>query len=544
MNSLALLLTGIILFLIAYLTYGRWLAKHWGVDISRETPAHVKFDNVDYCPADAKILLGHHFSSIAGAGPIAGPIQAAIFGWVPVMLWIIIGSIFIGGVHDFGSLFASIRHGGNSIGEIIHANIGEKGKKLFNVFAWVTLVLVVAAFSDICASTFAFNPAKPNALTGAQAGTSSILFIFLAMGFGFFVYRKNAPIGVSTVVGVALLFFCVYIGYKFPVLKLSKFQWQIILLIYITAASTMPVWLLLQPRDYLCSFLLYAMLLGAFIGIIVLHPTMQLAPVTSFTVKGKTLFPFLFVTVACGAVSGFHSLVSSGTTSKQLNKEGDAQLIGYGSMLIEGIVAIIALISVGYVAKAEGTPAQIFANGCAEFMAAFGIPMSVGKVFVTLSFSAFALTSLDTATRIARYIFQEFFEVRKDGTRSPLANMYTSTIITVLCALGLILYGYDKIWPIFGSANQLLAALALLSLTAWLTKLEKKTMMIKIPMVFMFAVTLTALFLVMKSYLFGANPNYILGIMAVVLFILSIILLVEAYNVLKGNKDNSKNIKA
>ncbi|MDU1320830.1 MAG: carbon starvation protein A [Clostridium botulinum] len=547
MNSVVLLLTGIILFLIAYLTYGRWLAKHWGIDISKQTPAHTKFDNVDYCPADAKILLGHHFSSIAGAGPIAGPIQASIFGWVPVMLWIVIGSIFIGGVHDFGSLFASIRHGGNSIGEIIRVNIGEKGKKLFNVFAWVTLVLVVAAFTDICASTFAYNPQTPELLTGARSGTASILFIFLAMSFGFFVYRRNAPVGLSTVVGVALLFFCIYIGYRFPVLKLSKFQWQIVLLIYITAASTMPVWLLLQPRDYLCSFLLYAMLIGAFIGILVLHPTMQLAPTTSFTVKGQTLFPFLFVTVACGAVSGFHSLVSSGTSSKQLNSEKDTQLIGYGSMLIEGVVAIIALIAVGYVAKAKGTPAQIFANGCAAFMNSFGIPLAIGKVFVTLSFSAFALTSLDTATRIGRYIFQEFFQGsnEKEGEKkSVFTNMYVSTLITVFCALGLILYGYEKIWPIFGSANQLLAALALLSLTAWLSRRGKKTIMIIIPMIFMFAVTLSALFLIIKSYLFGAKPNYILGVMAVILLVLAVVLAVEAYNTLNKNKKANTNLGA
>lgn len=547
MNSVVLLLTGIILFLIAYLTYGRWLAKHWGIDISKQTPAHTKFDNVDYCPADAKILLGHHFSSIAGAGPIAGPIQASIFGWVPVMLWIVIGSIFIGGVHDFGSLFASIRHGGNSIGEIIRVNIGEKGKKLFNIFAWVTLVLVVAAFTDICASTFAYNPQTPELLTGARSGTASILFIFLAMGFGFFVYRRNAPVGLSTVVGVALLFLCIYIGYRFPVLKLSKFQWQIVLLIYITAASTMPVWLLLQPRDYLCSFLLYAMLIGAFIGILVLHPTMQLEATTSFTVKGQTLFPFLFVTVACGAVSGFHSLVSSGTSSKQLNSEKDTQLIGYGSMLIEGVVAIIALIAVGYVAKAKGTPAEVFANGCAAFMNSFGIPLAIGKVFVTLSFSAFALTSLDTATRIGRYIFQEFFQGSNEKEvekKSVFTNMYVSTLITVFCALGLLLYGYEKIWPIFGSANQLLAALALLSLTAWLSRRGKKTIMIIIPMIFMFAVTLSALFLIIKSYLFGAKPNYILGVMAVILLVLAVILAVEAYNTLNKNKKANTNLGA
>ncbi|MGH4123348.1 MAG: carbon starvation CstA family protein [Clostridium sp.] len=541
MNSIVLLLLGIIIFLTAYITYGGYLAKKWGIDIKKETPAHTKFDNIDYCPADAKILLGHHFSSIAGAGPIAGPIQAAVFGWIPVILWILIGSVFIGGVHDFGSLFASMRHEGKSIGEIIRINIGERGKMIFNIFAWVTLILVVAAFTDICASTFAYDAMSPTLLTGAQAGTASILFIFLAMAFGFVVYRKNAGIGLSTIVGVALLFACIWIGYSFPFVKLTKFQWDIVLLIYITLASILPVWMLLQPRDYLCSFLLYAMLGGAVLGIFLTRPTMQLAGFTSFKVKNQTLFPFLFVTVACGAVSGFHSLVASGTTSKQISKEGDAKLIGYGAMLIEGLVAIVALISVGYVAKSQGTPAQVFAGGVATFMNSFGIPMQIGKVFVILAFSAFALTSLDTATRIGRYIFQEFFTNASEKTKKTYANMYTSTFITVAAAAALLAYGYQKIWPIFGSANQLLSALALLAVTSWLAKCGKKTAMTLIPMIFMFAVSLSALFLLIKQYLFSAEKNMILGTFAVLLFGLAIVLIIEAYRSLSG-KSKGKDV--
>ena len=543
MNSIVLLFLGIIIFLIAYVTYGGYLARKWGIDLKKETPAHTKFDNIDYCPADAKILLGHHFSSIAGAGPIAGPIQAAVFGWIPVLLWILIGSVFIGGAHDFGSLFASMRHDGKSIGEIIRINIGEKGKMIFNIFAWVTLILVVAAFTDICASTFAYDAAKPTLLTGAQAGTASILFIFLAMAFGFVVYRKNASIGLSTVVGVALLFSCIWLGYTFPVVKLNKFQWDIVLLIYITLASTLPVWMLLQPRDYLCSFLLYAMLGGSVIGIFLTHPTMQLAGFTSFKVNNQTLFPFLFVTVACGAVSGFHSLVASGTTSKQISKEGDAKLIGYGAMLIEGLVAIVALIAVGYVAKSQGTPAEIFANGVATFMNSFGIPVQIGKVFTILAFSAFALTSLDTATRIGRYIFQEFFTNASEKTKKVYANMYTSTFITVFASAALLAYGYQKIWPIFGAANQLLAALALLAVTSWLAKTGKKTVMTMIPMIFMFAVSLSALFLLIKQYLFSENKNMILGCFATLLFILAIVLIIEAYKSLSG-KSKNKNVSA
>lgn len=533
MNSLLLLLLSIVIFLVAYVTYGGYVAKKYGIDPKRKTPAHRLRDDIDYCPANSKVLLGHHFSSIAGAGPISGPVQAAIFGWVPVFLWIVIGSVFIGGVHDFGSLVASVRHDGKSIGEIIKVNIGDRGKKLFNIFGFVTIVLVVAAFADICASTFAYDPAAPEKIMGAQAGTASMLFIVLAVVFGTAVYRKGAKLSIASVIGVALLILCIYIGYAFPVLKFSKLTWQIILLIYIYFASTLPVWLLLQPRDYLCSFLLYGIIIGAVLGIIINHPTMQIAAYSGFNVNGQTLFPFLFVTVACGAISGFHSLVSSSTTSKQLDKEApDAKFIGYGAMLIEGVVAVIALIAVGYVAKASGTPASIFANGVAEFMSSFGVPVEVGVVVVTLCFSAFALTSLDTATRIGRYILQELCE-GKDGKKNIVSsNSYVSTAITVLLSFGLILIGYQKIWPIFGSANQLLAALALLAITAWLSKNGKKTLFTVIPMIFMFIVTLSALGLLIKDYIFGAAPNYLLGVIAVVLFILAIVLIVEAYRTL------------
>lgn len=528
MSSLLLILGAVIVFLVAYVTYGAWLAKEWGIDVNRKTPAHTKYDNVDYVPADAKVLLGHHFSSIAGAGPITGPILASVFGWLPVYLWIVIGSIFVGGVHDFGSLFASIRHEGKSIGEIIRNTLGTKGKKLFNIFAWATLILVVAAFTDICASTFAYDPKN---LTGAQAGTASVLFIFLAMLFGFFVYRKGAKLSLATVVGVALLFFCIWIGYEYPFVQLTKMGWNILLIIYISLASILPVWILLQPRDYLCSFLLYAMLAGGIIGIFITHPSMEIPAFVGFTVKNQTLFPFLFVTVACGAVSGFHALVGSGTSSKQLNKEPDAKFVGYGAMLIEGVVAVIALIAVGYVAKAEGTPANIFANGLSYFMNSFGLPVEIGKVFVILAFSAFALTSLDTATRIGRYIFQEFFDEASEGAKKVGQNIYVSTIVTVAASCLILVYGYSKIWPIFGSANQLLAALALLALTSWLVSMGKKTTMVLIPMVLMFCVTLSALVLLIKQYIFGATTNYILGLFAIVLFVLAIVLLIEAYNV-------------
>lgn len=536
MNAIVLLLGAIVIFLVAYVTYGSWLAKKWGIDLTRKTPAHTKFDNVDYVPADVKVLLGHHFSSIAGAGPITGPIVASVFGWVPVYLWILIGSVFVGGVHDFGSLFASIRHEGKSIGEIIRTTLGKRGKLLFNIFAWATLTLVVAAFTDICAGSFAYDKANPNNLIGAQAGTASMLFIALAIGFGFLVNKKGKSLGVSTVGGVILLFLCIWIGYAFPVIKLSKGAWMIILIIYIAAASVLPVWILLQPRDYLCSFLLYAMLIGGIIGIFISNPTLELSAFTGFVnVKGQTLFPFLFVTVACGAVSGFHSLIGSGTSSKQINKESDAKLVGYGAMLIEGIVAVIALIAVASFTKAEGGPSTIFANGLANFMSSFGLPVEIGKVFVLLTFSAFALTSLDSATRIGRYIFQETFSDSKDNIKNIYCNKWVATIITIAASGLLTLYGYNKIWPIFGSANQLLAALALLALSAWLMKVGRSYAMALIPMVFMFIVTISALCILIYQNLI-AGGSIILGVLGAVLLIVALMLLVEAYKQLKKEK--------
>lgn len=540
MNAVVLLLGAIVLFFIAYVTYGSWVAKKWGIDPARKTPAHTNFDNVDYVPADAKVLLGHHFSSIAGAGPITGPIIAAVFGWIPVYLWIIIGSIFVGGIHDFGALFTSIRHEGKSIGEIIKETLGKKGKLLFNIFAWATLILVVAAFTDICAGSFAYDASTPEILSGAQVGTASMLFIVLAVLFGIMVNKKGKKLGVSTLIGVILLFICIAIGYNFPILKLSKNIWMLILIVYIACASILPVWILLQPRDYLCSFLLYAMLIGGVIGIFITNPTLEISGFTGLVNgNGDTLFPFLFVTVACGAVSGFHSLVGSGTSSKQINKEGDAKLVGYGAMLIEGIVAVIALIAVGAFVGVKGAPATVFANGLATFMNGFGLPIEIGRVFVLLTFSAFALTSLDTATRIGRYVFQETFSDSSENIKNICCNKWFATIITIGASGALTMYGYTKIWPIFGSANQLLAALALLALSAWLIKVGRTYVMALIPMIFMFIVTISALGILIYKNLF-AGGSIMLGVLGAVLLIVAILLLIEAYNRLIRKKTKGK----
>lgn len=538
MNSLFLVLFGIIVFIIAYVTYGAWLCKKWGMDPTRTTPAHTMSDGVDYVPATAPVLLGHHFASIAGAGPIVGPITAAMFGWVPVTLWIIIGSIFFGGVHDFGSLFASVRHDGKSVGQIIEANIGKSGKRLFAVFAWLTLLLVVAAFVNVVAGTFVSTP---------QAATASLLFIALAIVFGFAVYRRGVPLAIGSVIGVVLLFACIWLGMKYP-LALSMNTWISLILVYIFIASVTPVWILLQPRDYLNSYLLYAMIGGAVIGLAMYRPSLQLAAFTGFNVGGQFLFPMLFVVVACGAISGFHSLVGSGTSSKQVDREQDTKIIGYGGMLIEGLLGLIALITAAYIGgdklkelMGHGGPVNVFATGVGTFMTKIGIPMEVGKPFTALAISAFALTSLDTATRLARFIFQEFFEDETKEKQSILAtNRFVSTAITVVLGGWLAVAGYQKVWPLFGSANQLLAAIALLALAAWLANSGKDNKMFVYPMVFMFIVTLTALVLLIKTNV--AAGNYILVAFGVLLFVLALVLIKQSFKVLSGNGKKTTNV--
>ena len=431
MNSILVLVVGIGILIAGYVFYGKWLAGQWGVDPKRKTPAFTEEDGVDYVPAKAPVLMGHHFSSIAGAGPINGPIQAAVFGWVPVLLWVLIGGIFFGGVHDYGALFASLRHKGQSIGEVIADTMGSKAKKLFIVFAYLTLILVVAAFGSIVANTFKAAYTESGAVdvaaSSANATTAmiSILFIVLAVVFGFMVYRRNVSLGVSTIAGVAAIVVCVVVGLNFHPIYLSETAWMVIVGIYITVASVAPVWILLQPRDYLSSFLLYFMMIVAAAGVIgsalMGHASLDIPAFTGFkdtlAPTGSSLgfmFPALFVTIACGAISGFHSLVGSGTTSKQLDNEKNARPIAYGGMLIECALAIVSLCAVGYIWSryADGTtvvPTAVFATGISEMVAT--IPGLGGSTHVlysllVLTVSVFCLTSLDTATRLARYMFQ------------------------------------------------------------------------------------------------------------------------------------------
>ena len=571
MNAAVLLIISIAILVVGYIFYGGWLSKKWGVDPNKVTPAHTMEDGVDYVPAKAPVLMGHHFSSIAGAGPINGPIQAAVFGWVPVALWVLIGGIFFGGVHDFGALFASVRNKGKSIGTVIEDSIGIKAKRLFLIFAYLTLLLVVAAFASIVANTFKAtfleNGAVDIAASSANASTAmiSIFFIVLAIFFGFFVYRRNAPLGISTIIGVALIAIAMVVGLKWHPLYLSYETWMIICGIYILVASVTPVWILLQPRDYLSSFLLYGMMILAVVGIIGCHPSIDTMP--AFTGFKDTLaptgsslgylFPALFVTIACGAISGFHSLVGSGTTAKQLNREQDAQPIAYGGMLIESALAIISLCAVAYIWKdyADGTtvvPTAVFAGGLSAMLGElFGAgAQSVTYSMLILAVSAFCLTSLDTATRLARYMFQEFWmkpgESIKDmtGARKVLTNPYVATAITVVIGIALGMTGYAKIWALFGAANQLLAALGLLAVAAWLGKIGRNNKMFLFPMAFMLIVTLTSLVFTIITQVnlitSGADVTWgiVRGVIAVLLIILAIDLVVE------GVKTLSKQAKA
>ena len=531
MSAVVILLIAIAALLCGYLFYGRWLAKQWGVDPKRETPAHELQDGKDYVPAAPYVVLGHHFSSIAGAGPINGPIQAAIFGWVPVMLWVLIGGIFFGAVHDFGALFASIRHKGRTLAMVIQRNIDDTAKKLFCVFAYLTLLLVVAAFASIVASTFAITPVPVDDQTRAAvvAGTNvansrtamiSILFVVVAIIYGIVTRGRKIPAAANIISAIAIIIAVVAIGYNFPVIQLDNFSWMMIVGVYIFAASIAPVWVLLQPRDYLSSYLLYGMIALAVVGIIgsgIMGASndLQIPAFTgAFAAAGDSkvaasgfLFPALFITIACGAISGFHSLVASGTTSKQLDKEGQALPIAYGGMLLESLVAIISLCAVafvftGYMDGTYASPTQVFAAGLSQMLGVIpGLEgaTDIAYALLVLAVSVFCLTSLDTATRLGRYMFQELFTPHgKDiseltGWRKSITNSWVATTITVVLGVGLGLTGYQLVWPLFGAANQLLAALGLLAVCAWLGNAGKNNKMFYIPMVFMLIVTLTSL---------------------------------------------------
>ena len=553
MNGAVLLTISIIVLILGYLSYGRWIARKWGVDPSRKTPAHTECDGVDFVPAKPSVLLGHHFSSIAGAGPITGPIQAAVFGWIPVTLWVLIGGLFFGAVHDFGSMLASVRNKGRSIGELISESMGTRAKRMFLIFAYLTLILLMSAFASIVANTFDGTTSDPSQnLTNGMAASISMLFIAASVILGILMNRFNLSSVSSAVIAVIILLVCIVIGMNCPI-YISRDIWFLIQAVYIVVAAVIPVWILLQPRDYLCSFLLYGIIGAAVIGVIFANPSLSLPGFTSFETKLGYLFPALFITVACGAISGFHSLVASGTTAKQIDNERHILSIGYGGMLIECVMAIIALICVGILYSngnmPDGTPTQIFAKGISTMLSSIGLQDYEATTYslVILAVSAFALTSLDTATRLARFMLQEFF-LEKDqkpsdlqGYKRIITNPIVATVLTVFLGMALASVGYEKVWGLFGAANQLLAVLALLAVCAWLGNIGKSNKMLYIPMMFMLAATLTSLLFTIGSRM-GDLASGFDGVataqlvISIILFIMAVFLMVEGLKVLNAQR--------
>ncbi|MGE9948416.1 carbon starvation CstA family protein [Coprococcus catus] len=559
MNGILMMVIAIVVLSAGYLFYGRYLEKKWGIDPNAKTPAYELEDGVDYVPADTNIVFGHQFASIAGAGPINGPIQAAIFGWLPAFLWILIGGVFVGAVQDFAAMYASVKNKGRTIGYIIEEYIGKLGKKLFSIFCWLFCILVIAAFADVVAGTFnGFSADASGAVTKVAANgsvaTTSVLFIFEAVALGMILKYAKLNKWVNTAIAIVMLVAAVAIGLACPV-YMSLGTWHIIIFIYIMIACVTPVWALLQPRDYLNSYLLIFMIGAAVIGVFVANPSCNLQAVTSFNVDGKSMFPILFVTIACGAVSGFHSLVSSGTASKQIKNEKNMLPVSYGAMLLESMLAVLALIAVASFAEGEAasqgllTQPQIFAGAIANFLSVIGLPHDLIFTLINLSVSAFALTSLDSVARVARISFQEFF--LEDGDTSDtmpawkklLTNNYVSTIVTLIVAYMLVKVGYAEIWPLFGSGNQLLAVLALLACAAFLKKTHRQGVMLWIPMVFMMAVTFTALAttsinLSKQLMTTGLSlGNTLQLIFAVLLLILGIIVAVQGIKKLTEKED-------
>ncbi len=590
MSGLLILLVSFVVLLAAYFTYGRFLERKWGIDEKAPTPAHTMRDGVDYVPTGASVVFGHEFASVAGAGPINGPIIAAMFGWVPVILWILLGGIFFGAVQDFAALYASVKSKGKTIGYLIEIYIGKTGKRLFMLFVWLFSILVIAAFADIVAATFnGFMPDDGLNSANASVASTSIFFMLAALLLGYFIFRVKPGGLASGAAAIALLALCITLGLNFP-LHLSKELWRYLVFIYIFIASITPVWILLQPRDYLNSFLLILMMLGAFVGVIFANPTMHIAPFNGFQVNGQYLFPMLFVTIACGAISGFHSLVASGTASKQISNERDMLPVGFGSMLLECLLAVLALVAVGSLAiggkMPEGSPPVVFASAIAGFLTQLGLPQGTVYTLITLSVSAFALTSLDSVARVGRMAFQELFmdndpddeenreksadlpgsaalaangqpdeqtgcpsdaqtnsladgqenwqvsslansltdgqannpaKIRPDNRMNNLTadkrpasrglfaslcgNRYLATAITLLMGYLLALRGYKDIWALFGAANQLLAALALIACAVFLKKTKRSGSMLYFPMAAMLLVTFTALGLTIYSLL-------------------------------------------
>ena len=577
MNTLVIVLIAAVVLFGAYVFYGRWLANKWGIDPKAKTPAVEFNDGKDFVPTNGWTVFSHQFSSIAGAGPVTGAIQAAAFGWLPVLLWVLIGGVFFGAVADFGALYASVKNKGKSMGMLIEKYIGKTGRKLFLIFSWIFCCIVVAAFADMVAGTFnaytvtdaGVTELAAAATTNGAAGMISIMFMVFAVVLGLIQKKFNLTGWKEAVVGIVCIVASVAIGMNCPLI-FGKAAWSYITFVYIFFAAVLPMWLLKQPRDYMTTFMFICMIAGAVVGLVVAHPTMNLPVFTGFTnEKLGTMFPILFVTVACGAVSGFHSLVSSGTSSKTIENEKDMPKVGYGAMVLESLLAVLALCVAGAAAAADGTPAagtpfQVFSSGVAGFFEMFGVPVYVATAFMTMCVSALALTSLDAVARIGRMSFQELFSVddmeHAEGWRKLFCNVYFSTVITLAFGFLLTKIGYANIWPLFGSANQLLSALVLITLCVFLKVTGRSNKMIFPPLIIMLCVTFTALvqrFLAMVKAISAAASTAIPAgettwgavfianglqlILAVLLIVLGLTIVIHSFKSYAKSERNSEN---
>ena len=577
MNTLVIVLIAAVVLFGAYVFYGRWLANKWGINPKAKTPAVEFNDGKDFVPTSGWTVFSHQFSSIAGAGPVTGAIQAAAFGWLPVLLWVLIGGVFFGAVTDFGALYASVKNKGKSMGMLIEKYIGKTGRKLFLIFSWIFCCIVVAAFADMVAGTFnaytvtdaGVTELAASATTNGAAGMISIMFMVFAVVLGLIQKKFNLTGWKEAVVGIVCIVASFAIGMNCPLI-FGKAAWSYITFVYIFFAAVLPMWLLKQPRDYMTTFMFICMIAGAVVGLVVAHPTMNLPVFTGFTnEKLGTMFPILFVTVACGAVSGFHSLVSSGTSSKTIENEKDMPKVGYGAMVLESLLAVLALCVAGAAAAADGTPAagtpfQVFSSGVAGFFEMFGVPVYVATAFMTMCVSALALTSLDAVARIGRMSFQELFSVddmeHAEGWRKLFCNVYFSTVITLAFGFLLTKIGYANIWPLFGSANQLLSALVLITLCVFLKVTGRSNKMIFPPLIIMLCVTFTALvqrFLAMVKAISAAASTAIPAgettwgavfianglqlILAVLLIVLGLTIVIHSFKSYAKSERNSEN---
>lgn len=570
MNGMVIVAVAAVVLVAGYLVYGRWLAKTWGVDAQALTPAKRMEDGKNFSPASCFTAFSHQFSSICGAGPVTGTIAAMMFGWLPVLLWVLVGGIFFGAVHDFGALYASVKNNGKSLAQLIEKYIGRTGRKLFLLFSWLFTIIVIAAFVDMVAGTFqaTFDAAgavdATTSYAGGAAGTISILFTFVAIAFGWASRRFQLTGWRELAVAVVLFVLMFAVGMQFPV-YLNKFGWFAVITVYLLFAAAMPIQTLKQPRDYLTSIMMLVMIGCAVVGIFVLgaagQATMEapmVADISALAENGSYLFPLLFVSVACGALSGFHSLVSTNTSSKQVEKEQDMLPVGYGAMVLESFVGVLAIVvaaimytqinSTGAVGALQGTPFQIFSQGVARGMTAFGVDGTLATVFMTMCVSALALTSVDAVARIGRLSFQEFFakgddaaedvEAENTGAAKVFSNTWVATVLTLALGLALAFGGYNNIWPLFGASNQLLGGMTMITLAVFCKCTGRKGFMLYVPVAFLLASTFTSLVqstLGCISALAASGTAVIAtsGLQLVFAILLMVLGVIVAYNCLK-----------